>query len=121
MNKPSTTQITPDPRQLINHNVDIKMLGEVKADAGYFFLELCRDNDGEVHAYFYPVLLWALESETYFPYPVTQGGVKIVDIVVMRPDGMVTVGFDDIYYDSLSEWLESENASGAVLHNGGCK
>lgn len=106
-------------RKIIGHQVEAEFLGEVKADAGYFFLELYQDSKDVPELFFHPVIAWALESQTYCPYPVTLHGVQTENIHLLRPDGIVSSPLNGGYCDSVEEWLVHQNAAHALRHAGG--
>ncbi|MFZ6673954.1 hypothetical protein [Undibacterium sp. Xuan67W] len=105
-------------RKLIGHNVNAEFLGEIKADIGYFYLELYKESSSVPELFFHPIIAWALESQTYCPYPVTLSGVQTENISILRPDGIVSMPISGGYCDSVEEWLTHENALDAIVHGG---
>jgi hypothetical protein len=105
-------------RKLLHHKFDIEFISEIKADVGYFVLELYKEPDEVPEVFFHPVYAWAIEGETFAPYPITNAGIQVENLQILRPDGIVYSGFEDGQYDSLDEWLAGMNSTGAILHNG---
>jgi len=77
----------------------------VKADPGYFILSPVENEEGTaVEALRTPVVAWALERDTYQPYPIGLGGLDVETPIVLRPDGKVDrLGQET--FPSIAEWL----------------
>ncbi len=94
-----------------------EIISEIKADAGYFFLELLGAENDKPELYFIPIQAWAIESETFFPFPITSYGIKFVNVVYLHPSGVVIEPVKQSYFDDVNTWLEQLNISDALLHN----
>ena len=70
-------------RKMIGHKVDADFLGEVTANSDFFLLELYKVADRVPEVFFHPIVAWALESQTYCPYPVTLNGVQTENIYII--------------------------------------
>jgi hypothetical protein len=94
-----------------------EIISEIKADAGYFFLELLSVDGDKPKLYFIPILAWAIEGETFFPYPITSYGLKFVNVAYRNPNGVVIEPVEQSYFPDVHSWLEQSNISDALLHN----
>lgn len=104
--------------KLLPSNVTMDIAEFIKADPGYFFLELYQHPNEATEVFFHPIYSWAIESQTTAHYPATNEGVQVKNLHILRPDGVVYAGFEGGYCDSLEEWLAGMKATGAILHNG---
>ena len=93
-----------------------EIISEIKADAGYFFLEFLDVEGDKPKLYFIPILAWAIESETFFPYPITSYGLKFVNVAYLHPNGVVIEPVEQCYFPNVQTWLEQSNISDVLLH-----
>jgi len=94
-----------------------EIISEIKADTGYFFLEFSGLEGNKPELHFIPILAWAIESETFFPFPITSYGLKFVNVVYLHPSGVVIEPIKQSYFDDVNAWLEQLNISDALLHS----
>lgn len=94
-----------------------EIISEIKADAGFFFLELLGVEGEKPELYFIPILAWAIESGTFFPYPITSYGLKYENVAYLHPRGVVIEPVKHSYFDDVNTWLEQLNISDAILHS----
>lgn len=105
-------------RKSIQQKISCEFISEIAAHPGYFVLEPYSKNGKVVDVFFHPIYAWAIEAQTFAPYPIINFGVQIEKLYILRPDGIIHMGFEDGQYDSVDEWLIGINAVGAVLHQG---
>lgn len=78
----------------------------VEANPGYFVLTPVENEEGTaLEALQTPVVAWALERDTYQPYPITLNGIDILTPCILRPDGKVD-RLDQETFASIAEWLQ---------------
>lgn len=91
-------------------NVEFEFIGVFAAQPGFFVLELMRGNGDEIEPIQYPVLFWAIESESLAPYPITLEGIKTESNYILQPDGSVErPGIDG--FGSVDAWLTHQKKS----------
>jgi len=81
------------------------MLQEViPATPGYFVLAPVHKEAGEVEALLTPVVAWALERDTFQPYPISLDGLDVDAPAILRPDGKVDrLGRES--FSCIADWL----------------
>lgn len=91
-------------------NVEFEFIGVFAAQPGFFVLEVMYDDGDELEPITHPVLFWAIESQTYAPYPITLDGVKTENTYILQPDGSVErPGIDG--YPDVHSWLAHQKKS----------
>lgn len=76
----------------------------VHATPGYFVISPIVDSGRVTRVFHAPVIAWAIEPETYQPYPITLDGIVEDDPVVLQPDGSVE-SLGRTSFSSIAEWL----------------
>ncbi|MFZ6688476.1 hypothetical protein ACO0K0_12085 [Undibacterium sp. SXout11W] len=99
-------------RKLIRSGIEMEFFNEIKADAGYYFLEL-EVSDGVIpRLVYHPIIGWALESDTYQQYPITLHGLVTEKIAVLTPNGIVFTPQNGGYCLNVSDWVTEQNVKG---------
>lgn len=86
----------------------IEIAQYLPSSPGYFALELTFEGEKPV-AYRKAIVAWALEADTFAPYPITLEGLIVENVAILRPDGAVDMPCN-AFYDDLQEWLEEAHA-----------
>jgi hypothetical protein len=82
----------------------------IPAQPGFYMLGVLGDGDGfPFEVIQYPVVAWALETESFAPYPVTLEGVQFDNVAILQPDGVVEIPCVG-GYPSVAEWLADQQA-----------
>ena len=76
----------------------------VHATPGYFVISPIVDASRITRVFQAPVIAWAIEPESYQPYPITLDGIVEDDPVVLQPNGSVE-SLGRTSYASIAEWL----------------
>ncbi|MBC3864361.1 hypothetical protein H8K32_19880 [Undibacterium jejuense] len=96
-------------RKLIRNGIEMVFFSEMRADAGYYFLEL-EVNDGAIpRLVYHPIIGWALESGTYQQYPIILNGLVTEKIAILAPNGIVFTPLNEGYCLNVSDWLAEQN------------
>jgi len=81
-------------RKIHKDNMDLEFFTECPSPPGYSFITV---SDDLAFVFVAPVMFWALEVDTYAPYPVTMDGVQVSNVRILTPCGKVIDRLGDIY------------------------
>lgn len=75
---------------------------------GYFVISLmCNEDASQVEIFKNPVIAWALEHESFQPYPITIEGIDDDRPAILQPDGSVECpGFGS--FTSINQWRDKQ-------------
>jgi hypothetical protein len=80
----------------------------IAALPGYFVLSAVEGGSGQPeHVHKEPIVAWAIEEESYVPYPITYDGVDTKNSPVLRPDGSVAIACSAQWLD-VDDWMQTE-------------
>jgi hypothetical protein len=93
----------------------------IKAEPNYFSLEICPSENDKTEVNFSPILSWAIERDTLFPYPITLSGLKASELFILHPNGAVVEPMNQNYFAGIGHWLRAIGIDEANLNDKGLR
>lgn len=64
-----------------------------------------------------PVIAWAIEAGSHFPYPITPSGVEASYLPYECPNGLVVESAGNAFSENVTEWLAEQQIGYAHARN----